>query len=309
MDLIKLAKDVVDIEIQGLKTVKSNFGNEIFHIVETILTSSGRVIICGMGKSGLIGKKIVASLASTGTPSFFMHPGEAFHGDLGMVKSEDTFIALSNSGETDEILKILPFLKDNKNILISITGNKNSTLAKHSDYHINAHVPEEACPFQLAPTASTTAALVIGDVLTIILMKARGFQPENFARFHPGGSLGKRLLSKVRDEMISDNLPFITPDASFIELIAQMTTGQLGMALVKDSTHFIGVVTDGDLRRAMEKHQGAIFNKIVLDLCSTDPVYISPESSMQTAIDFMTEHKVNTLIVKDEKSIVGVLKK
>lgn len=309
MDFLETAKKVIDIEIQGLTHVKKNLNNDINTIINIIISSTGRVIICGMGKSGLIGKKIAASLASTGTPSFFMHPGEALHGDLGMVKPEDIFIAISNSGETDEVLKLLPFLRDNKNTLIAITGNVNSTLAQQANFHLNAAVPEEACPLQLAPTASTTATLVIGDVLTVTLMNARNFQPENFARFHPGGSLGRRLLSKVKDEMVKDNLPYITSDKPVEELIHLMTTGQQGMAIVKKHSKLVGVVTDGDLRRAIEKYQGEIFKKTVADLHSTNPLTISPESSMQTAIDLMTEHQVNSLIVKNGSEVVGILKK
>jgi len=309
MDLLKTALEVIDIEIDGLKQLKLNLGNEINLVVEAILSTKGRVIICGMGKSGIIGKKITASLASTGTPSFFMHPGEAFHGDLGMVKSEDVFIAISNSGETDEVLKLLPFLKDNKNVLIAITGNKHSTLATQCHYHLDVSVPAEACPLQLAPTASTTAALVIGDVLTVILMEARNFKPENFARFHPGGSLGRRLLSKVKDEMVADNLPFIAINSSIIDLISVMTNGKQGMAIVIHGEKFVGVVTDGDLRRAIEKFKSDVIDKSITELCSYSPKTVSSNASMQTAIYYMTEHEITSLIVKDSEQVVGILKK
>jgi len=309
LNLLNTAKNVIDIEIQGLVTLKENLGDEINEIVDVLLATKGKAIICGMGKSGIIGKKIAASLSSTGTPSFFMHPGEAFHGDLGMVQPEDVFVAISNSGETDEVLKLLPFLKDNENVVVGITGNPASTLAQNSDFHLNVAVPEEACPLQLAPTSSTTATLVIGDVLTVALMEARKFQPENFARFHPGGSLGKRLLSKVKDEMVSKNLPFVAVDDSFSILINEMTKGQLGLAIVKKGTSVVGLVTDGDLRRAMEKYEDQIFSKEVADFCSYSPHLISPNASMQAALDMMSDNNINCLLVDDGNDVVGVLKK
>ncbi|HID00026.1 MAG TPA: KpsF/GutQ family sugar-phosphate isomerase, partial [Piscirickettsiaceae bacterium] len=201
------AKRVFDIEAAAIANLKTLLNDDFDGAVEAILNSSGRVVICGMGKSGLIGKKIMATLASTGTPSFFMHPGEAFHGDLGMVAPDDIFVAISNSGETEEVIRLLPFLKDNGNTIIAMTGNPASTLAKNADFHLNIAVPQEACPHQLAPTSSTTATLVMGDALAVALMEARNFQPQDFARFHPGGSLGRKLLTKVRHEMKTDNLP------------------------------------------------------------------------------------------------------
>ncbi|MCA2016118.1 SIS domain-containing protein, partial [Vibrio tritonius] len=190
MSIISCAREVIETEICGLQHVATQLDDSFEQAIKAILNTKGRTIICGMGKSGIIGKKIAASFASTGTPSFFMHPGEAFHGDLGMVKREDVFIAISNSGETDEVLKLLPFLRDNGNYVIAITGKPNSTLATAAHCHLNIAVPKEACPYQLAPTSSTTATLVMGDALTITLMEQRDFKPENFARFHPGGSLG-----------------------------------------------------------------------------------------------------------------------
>ena len=209
------------------------------------------MIVIGIGKSGLIGKKIAATLSSTGTPSFFLHPGEAFHGDLGMVGADDIVMLISYSGETDEVLKIIPFLKWNKNMIISITGNPNSTIAKNSHHHLNITITREACPLALAPTSSTTAALVMGDALAVALMESRQFQQEDFARFHPGGSLGRKLLAKVKDLMRTDNLPFINKDASFTELLLRMSEGRLGMVIVGTADNFEGIVTDGDLRRAL----------------------------------------------------------
>src|SRR6202000_206224 len=247
----EIAKRVFDIEIESLQHVAASIDDEFTNVVNAILKGKGKLIVIGIGKSGIIGKKIAATLASTGTPSFFLHPGEAFHGDLGMVEPNDLVILISYSGETDEVLKIIPFLKWNKNTIISITGNPNSTIAKHSKFHLNINVTREACPLALAPTSSTTAALVMGDALAVALMEARQFQEEDFARFHPGGRLGHKLLAKVKDLMRTDNLPFISSDASFTELLLRMSEGRLGMVIVGNANNFEGVVTDGDLRRAL----------------------------------------------------------
>jgi arabinose-5-phosphate isomerase len=309
MSAVDIAKEVIEIEIAGLVHMASRLGDDFNKAVATIISAHGRTIICGMGKSGLIGKKIVASFASTGTPSFFMHPGEAFHGDLGMVTPEDVFIAISNSGETDEVLKLLPFLRDNGNYIIGITGNKNSTLAKNSHCHLDIAVPKEACPLQLAPTSSTTATLVMGDALTVALMEQRSFKPENFARFHPGGSLGRRLLSKVSDEMISSNLPIVKSDTSIQELIHTMTKGMLGVAIIMDDQLFKGIVTDGDLRRAIEKYEKDIFDKKSIDISSQNTITISQDSSMIIATELMEQKKINLLVAFDNDTVVGVLKK
>ena len=274
-----------------------------------ILNTAGRTIICGMGKSGIIGKKIAASFASTGTPSFFMHPGEAFHGDLGMVTPDDVFIAISNSGETTEVIKLLPFLKDNKNKIIAITGNPDSTLASNAEYHLNISVPEEACPLKLAPTSSTTATLVMGDALTVALMESRSFQPESFARFHPGGSLGRKLLSKVGDEMISKNLPLVKQETPLTEVINIMSKGSLGLTLVVCDNEVKALITDGDLRRAIEKYGKDLFDLKAKHIASSFPVIIGPEASIAIAYDVMHEKKINCLIVCDKKEVIGILKK
>src|SRR5690606_22710525 len=210
---------VFGIEADAIRALAGQIDECFSQTVDKILRSRGRTIVCGMGKSGIIGKKIAATFASTGTPSFFMHPGEAYHGDLGMVTPDDVFIAISYSGETDEVVKLLPFLKDNGNFLIAITGNAASTLATAANCHLNVHVPREACPLHLAPTSSTTATLAMGDALAVSLMEARDFKPENFARFHPGGSLGRRLLGRVENEMTARNLPIVQTDASVMDVI------------------------------------------------------------------------------------------
>ncbi|MGF1883305.1 KpsF/GutQ family sugar-phosphate isomerase [Vibrio splendidus] len=306
---IDIAREVIQTEIEGLDYMARRLGSEFEVAINAIINTKGRTIICGMGKSGIIGKKIAASFASTGTPSFFMHPGEAFHGDLGMVKPEDVFIAISNSGETDEVLKLLPFLRDNDNFVIAITGKENSTLASNSHCHLDIAVPKEACPLQLAPTSSTTATLVMGDALTVALMDVRGFKPENFARFHPGGSLGRRLLSKVRDEMFSDNLPSVYSDADFTSIIHKISSSHLGLTLVNLNNETLAIITDGDLRRAMESKGRDAFDLVAKDIASINPASISPEFNIQEAYEVMESKGITSLIVQESSTVVGILKK
>lgn len=309
MNAIEIAKQVIQTEIQGLDYMSSHIGQEFELAVEAIISTTGRTIICGMGKSGIIGKKIAASFASTGTPSFFMHPGEAFHGDLGMVKPEDVFIAISNSGETDEVLKLLPFLRDNDNYIIAITGKSESTLSKHAHCNLDIAVPKEACPLQLAPTTSTTATLVLGDALTVALMNKRDFQPENFARFHPGGNLGRRLLSKVRDEMIITSLPIVDINDSLVNVINTISSGKLGLALVSENKVINGVITDGDLRRAIEVNMRNSFDLQAKDIASFSPITIDESASLVIADELMESLSVTSLLVKSGVDIIGVIKK
>lgn len=302
------ARLVFEIEANAVRGLSKNLGQDFSLAIDRIMNSKGRTIICGMGKSGIIGRKIAATLSSTGTPSFFMHPGEAYHGDLGMVTKDDVFIALSNSGETDEVLKIIPFLRDNGNFLISMTGNERSTLAKSSDCHLNISVDEEACPLQLAPTSSTTATLAMGDAIAVTLMKARDFKAESFARFHPGGSLGRRLLRKVEDEMVKDNLPYVLPDSRIIDVISAMTTGGLGLALVKHSEG-IGIITDGDIRRAIEKFNNDVFEIHALQLMSASPAQLNVGTRVEDAITYMDNRHITSLLISDGNQVVGVFKK
>lgn len=302
------ARRVFHIEAEAVAALSAKLDANFNIVIDRILRSCGRVIICGMGKSGIIGKKIAATLASTGTPSFFMHPGEAYHGDLGMVTSEDVFIAISNSGETDEVIKLLPFLKDNGNFLVAITGNPSSSLARAADCHLDVHVEQEACPLQLAPTSSTTATLAMGDALAVTLMEARGFKSEHFARFHPGGSLGRRLLCFVEDEMVKDDLPFVPEEAKVLELIRIMTYGSLGLAIVRMKEGW-GVVTDGDIRRAIECYGEDVFAKTALELMSADPVMISVGARVEDALAMMESRKITSLLVSVDNEVVGVFKK
>ncbi len=302
-----IAKRVFDIEIESLKEVAGFVGDEFTAAVNAILNSKGKLIVAGVGKSGLIGRKIAATLASTGTPSFFLHPGEAFHGDLGMVEPNDLVILISYSGETDEVLKIIPFLKWNKNSIIGITGNPNSTIAKNSDHHLNVCITREACPLELAPTSSTTVTLVMGDALAVALMEARQFQHEDFARFHPGGSLGRKLLVKVKDLMRRDNLPYINKNASFTEMLLCMSEGKLGLVIVGNSDRIEGVVTDGDLRRALVRNPDTS-QLVISEMMTANPVIIDPEEYISQADQLMIEKKIATILVGSagSRTISGV---
>ncbi|UTZ26429.1 KpsF/GutQ family sugar-phosphate isomerase [Vibrio campbellii] len=307
MDIIKIAKDVIQTEVDGLIYMGAHIDSSFTQAVNAILTTRGRTIICGMGKSGIVGKKIAASFASTGTPSFFMHPGEAFHGDLGMVKPEDVFIAISNSGETDEVLKLLPFLRDNGNYVIALTGKSGSTLAKNAHCHLDIAIPKEACPHQLAPTSSTTATLVMGDALTVALMESREFLPENFARFHPGGSLGRRLLSKVSDEMVSE-FPLVKESADFTSVVHAISDGKLGLVLV-EVEQGLAIITDGDVRKAMNANGKQVFDLKARDILTLNPAKISGSASTQSAYEVMENKKITSLIVVEDERVIGVLKK
>ncbi|TSJ39235.1 KpsF/GutQ family sugar-phosphate isomerase [Mucilaginibacter corticis] len=300
-----IAKRVFEVEIESLQHVVGLIDDSFTTVVEAILNSSGKVIVIGIGKSGLIGKKIAATLSSTGTPSFFLHPGDAFHGDLGIIGSEDAVILISYSGETDEVLKVIPFLKWNKNVIISITGNINSTIAKNSRHHLNIKITREACPLALAPTSSTTAALVMGDALAIALMESRKFQEEDFARFHPGGSLGRKLLTRVKDLMRTDNLPFIQTDAHFTDVLLRMSEGKLGMVIVGDKNHISGLITDGDLRRALLKNPDA--SKLsVEDMMTTNPVIVDGDEFVSQIEGLMMDKKITNVLVGNNRKIVGV---
>ena len=308
--MIDIAYRVIDIEIEALSNLKVNLGESFSQCINKILELDSRVVMCGMGKSGIIAKKVAASLASTGTSSFYMHPGEAYHGDLGMIKQGDVFIAISNSGETDELLKLLPFLQDNGNFIIAMTGNCSSTLAKSADCVLDISVPKEACPHQLAPTSSTTATLVMGDAITVALMEAREFTPENFARFHPGGSLGRRLLSKVKDEMLELPIPFLNPTSSFTEIVSSISQGKLGFVKVNNGkTKKNSVITDGDLRRAMDHYGKDVFSIKAQDIASGMPHTVSHSASMEHAYSLMEKHKIGFLLAVDNEELVGVLKK
>lgn len=307
-DILTLARETLHKEAEALTHMAAELDEQFIGAVDRILACTGKVILTGMGKSGLIGRKIAATLASTGTPSFYLHPGEAFHGDLGMISSEDVVLALSHSGETDEVLKIVPFIHSNGNVLISITSNPESTLAKNSDLHLNACVKEEACILHLAPTTSTTAQLAMGDALAIALMKARDFTAMDFARLHPGGSLGRRLLMTVGNVMRKNDLPIVAPNCGATDMIHRMTRGGLGLIVIVDEGNIVGIVTDGDLRRAMESLQAKFFDINVMDIATRSPKSINKNAKLIDAEKMMTQHKVNSLLVTDDDGeLCGVI--
>lgn len=272
-----------------------------------MIQCKGHVIICGMGKSGHVGRKISATLASTGTPSFFVHPAEAFHGDLGMITPDDVVVLISNSGETDEVLKLIPSLKNFGNRIIAITGGMQSTLAKNADAVLEIKMQGESCPNNLAPTTSTTLTMAIGDALASALMNKRNFMPNDFARFHPGGSLGRRLLTRLKDVM-STNLTKVSPTTSLKEVIVAMTKDQHGIALVMEDNKLIGVITDGDLRRAMMRDDFDLNVMTASHIMTRSPVTAPSHSMLSDAEELMREHKIKQLLVVDEAYLpIGVV--
>ena len=307
--LLLLARQVLDIEADALRALSDRLDTGFVDAVQLILACSGRVVVSGMGKSGHVGGKIAATLASTGTPAFFMHPGEASHGDLGMIAHDDVVLALSNSGESNEIVSIVPLIKRRGAKLIAMTGNPDSTLARESDAHLNASVDKEACPLNLAPTASTTAALALGDALAVALLDARGFSADDFARTHPGGSLGRRLLVHVRDVMHSgDALPKVDHEATLKAALFEMTQKGLGMTAVVDAAGKVaGLFTDGDLRRALE-HALDLQHAEIADLMTPNPKTIRADELAVAAVEKMETLKINGLLVVDEdNTLVGAL--
>ena len=299
-EIIELARRTLHIESESLLAMAERLDEQFVSAVEKILACRGKLIVTGMGKSGLVGRKIAATLASTGTPSFFLHPGEAFHGDLGMISPEDVVLALSYSGETDEVLKIVPFIHSNGNVLISMTGKKESALAKNSDIHLDVGVKEEACILQLAPTSSTTAQIAMGDALAVALMKAREFTSMDFARLHPGGSLGRRLLMTVGNVMRSNDLPVVGADCNATEMIHAVSRGGLGLIIIVEDGRIEGIVTDGDIRRAMQQRQAEFFDIKAIDIATRSPKTIDVNAKLIEAEKLMTKYKVNTLLATDE---------
>lgn len=302
-------KRVLAVEARALQRLHDTLGESFEATVVRLVSCAGRVVVTGMGKSGLVGQKISATLASTGTASFFLHPADALHGDLGMVKGEDAVLALSNSGETDEILRLVPALKRLGVFLVAVTGSARSTLAGVADLHIEASVEEEGCPLELAPMASTTVQLALGDALAAELMVRRGFGKEDFALFHPAGALGKRLM-RVRELMhTGDAVPRVTPQTSMREAILEISAKKLGMAVVAEADGTVrGVLTDGDLRRLLERHGGALLEMRAGDCAHRDPLGISGELLAAEALRLMEERKITSLLVVDgARRIEGVL--
>ncbi|HEG3340321.1 TPA: KpsF/GutQ family sugar-phosphate isomerase [Campylobacter jejuni] len=307
MNAIEIAKEVFEIEAKSIQDLVLNLDDNFAKAVDLMLGVKGRCIVSGMGKSGHIGAKIAATLASTGTPSFFIHPGEALHGDLGMLTPDDILIAISNSGETEEILKIIPVIKKRKIPLIVMTGRKNSTLANQSDIFLNIAVKKEACPLQLAPMSSTTATLVMGDALAAALMKARNFKPDDFALFHPGGSLGRKLLTKVKDLMVSSNLPIVHPDTEFNDLVDVMTSGKLGLCVVLENEKLVGIITDGDLRRALKTSSKPRFDFKAKEIMSENPKVVDADAMASEAEEIMLKYKIKEIVVEKNNKVIGII--
>lgn len=301
---IQCFKDESDALLDLIPQLDHNFEES----VKLIYQCRGKVIVTGVGKSGHIGAKIAATLSSTGTPSFFINPLDLFHGDLGVITSDDIVLAISNSGQTDELLRFIPILLQREVPIVAMSGNPHSLLAKYSTYHINVMVKKEACPLGLAPTSSTTASLAMGDALAIALMEVRNFKKQDFAQFHPGGSIGKRLLTTARDVMRTDDMPTIPPDMKLGEAIIHVSKGKLGLGIALVDDKIVGLITDGDVRRAMENNQKEFFDRTVSDIMTKTPKMVSPITKIAEIQQIMNKFKIHTVLVVDEdKHLLGVV--
>ncbi|MBN6075411.1 KpsF/GutQ family sugar isomerase [Aggregatibacter actinomycetemcomitans] len=307
MDYLHIAQETLSVEENALGQLKQRLDGTFADVVDLILNCKGRLVIGGIGKSGLVGKKMVATFASTGTPSFFLHPTEAFHGDLGMLKPIDVVMLISYSGETDDVNKLIPSLKNFGNKIIALTSNKNSTLARHADYVLDITVQREVCPNNLAPTTSVIVTMALGDALAVCLMRARDFQPEDFAKFHPGGSLGRRLLCRVKDQM-QTRLPVAALTTTFTDCLTIMNEGRMGVALVMEQQLLHGIITDGDIRRALTANGAETLNKTAQDLMTSHPKTIHQDTYISEAENYMKAHKIHSLVVVDNaQNVVGLV--
>lgn len=302
---VRCLKDEAEAILSLIPQLDENFDKA----VDMIYSCKGKVIVTGVGKSGNIGSKIAATLSSTGTPAFFINPLDVFHGDLGVMTPDDVVLALSNSGNTDELLRFLPMILHMKVPVIAMSGNSESLLAKYSDVHIKVKVEKEACPLNLAPTSSTTAALAMGDALAVALMQVRDFKPRDFAQFHPGGELGKRLLTTAEDVMRVDELPILPEEMHLGEAIILVSKGKLGLGISLNSANEVeGIITDGDIRRAMEKWQAEFFNHTVADIMTRTPKMVAPDTKITEVQKVMNKYKVHSVLVVDEqKHLLGVV--
>lgn len=301
---IKCIKD----EAEALLGLVSKIDDQFDRAVELMYRCHGKIIVTGVGKSGHVGAKIAATLSSTGTPSFFINPLDVFHGDLGVMTSDDVVLAISNSGQTDELLRFIPMVLQMNIPIIAMSGNPNSLLAKYADCHLNVSVPHEADPLNLAPTSSATAQMVMGDALAVALIKKRNFQPQDFAQFHPGGELGKRLLTTAQDVMRTVDLPIISPDMHLGEAIIQVSKGKLGLGVAETDGKVAGLITDGDIRRAMEKWQSEFFNRTVSDIMTTSPKTVPPQMKISEIQHIMNRYKIHSVLVVDnDHRLLGVV--
>ncbi|MBQ8655672.1 MAG: KpsF/GutQ family sugar-phosphate isomerase [Prevotella sp.] len=295
-------------EAQALLDLIPQLDDSFDQAVELIYRCHGKIIVTGVGKSGHIGAKIAATFSSTGTPSFFINPLDVYHGDLGVMTKDDVVLAISNSGQTDELLRFLPLVLHMQIPIIGMSGNPRSLLAKYSTCHINVSVKKEACPLNLAPTSSTTATLAMGDALAVALIEKRNFQPQDFAQFHPGGELGKRLLTTAQDVMLTENMPVIPPDMHLGEAIIQVSKGKLGLGVATQDDRIVGLITDGDIRRAMEKWQAEFFDRTVSDIMTRKPKTVAPQTKISDIQRIMNKYKIHTvLVVDDDNHLLGVV--
>ena len=298
----------IEDEAQALLDLIPKLDENFDEAVEMIFHCHGKVIVTGVGKSGHIGAKIAATLSSTGTPSSFINPLDVYHGDLGVMTKDDIVLAISNSGQTDELLRFLPMVLHMQIPIVAMSGNPRSLLAKYATCHLNVSVSKEACPLNLAPTSSTTATLAMGDALAVALMEKRNFQPKDFAQFHPGGELGKRLLTTAQDVMISEHLPVITPEMNLGDAIIAVSQGKLGLGVAERDGVIAGLITDGDIRRAMERWKAESFNKTVADIMTVHPKTVSPHAKISDIQQIMNRHKVHSVLVVDEENhLLGVV--
>lgn len=301
---IQCIKDEAEALMGLIPQIDDNFDNA----VELIFRCHGKVIVTGVGKSGHIGAKIAATLSSTGTPSFFINPLDVFHGDLGVMTKDDVVLAISNSGQTDELLRFIPMVLHMEIPIIGMSGNPASLLAKYSTYHINVSVSKEACPLNLAPTSSTTATLAMGDAMAVALMEKRNFRPQDFAQFHPGGELGKRLLTTAGDVMRTEEMPVITPEMHLGEAIIEVSKGKLGLGIAERNGEIAGLITDGDIRRAMEKWKAQFFDKTVADIMTTRPKTVSTDTKISEVQKIMSRYKIHSVLVADKHNhLLGVV--
>ena len=307
-EIINKAKDCLLCEAKAIEALIPRLGEEFLQAVETIRNCKGKIVVTGVGKSGHIGSKIAATLASTGTPAFFLNPLDAYHGDLGMLSEQDLVLAISYSGATEELLRFLPLIQAKKIRIIGMSGNPDSLLARWSDIHLNIAVEHEADPLNLIPTASTTATLALGDALACALVEANHFQPTDFAKLHPGGDLGRKLLAKVEDVMFTENLPFLQPNMPLSEAIEIVTKGTLGIGIVVENEALVGIITDGDIRRAMQRLGQDFFATPVSSVMCKTPKTISRNAKIVEAGETMNHHSIHTLVVLDDAAhVVGVI--
>lgn len=308
MNVRDYAVQCIKDEAQALLDLIPQIDDDFDRTVDLIYNCHGKVIVTGVGKSGHIGAKIAATLSSTGTPSFFINPLDVFHGDLGVMTKDDVVLAISNSGQTDELLRFIPIVLHMQIPIVGISGNPSSLLAKYSTCHLNVSVKKEACPLNLAPTSSTTATLAMGDALAVALMEKRNFRPQDFAQFHPGGELGKRLLTTAQDVMRTDNLPTITPEMHLGEAVILVSKGKLGLGIAEKNGKIVGLITDGDIRRAMEKWQAEFFDRTVADIMTTTPKTVPQETKIADIQNIMNKYKIHTVLVVDnDNRLLGVV--